>query len=122
MDVMGGGKVNLKVDKFNELIKAKNLSVKDIAWHINVSRQTVDNWARGDSNPRRKFIFPICSLLDVNENELFEAVEKFEQASLMTRIRADLIPVFKRWCKAHGRTMSSVNSELIEALVYNFDG
>lgn len=57
-------------NKLAELRKMKGLSQEDVAFKLNVSRQTVSKWELGQSMPDFDKIKPLCDLYDISADEL----------------------------------------------------
>lgn len=56
--------------KLSELRKKKGLSQEEVAYKLNVSRQTVSKWELGQSTPDFDKIKPLCDLYDISADEL----------------------------------------------------
>ena len=57
-------------EKLLELRKKTNLSQEDVAFKLNVTRQTVSKWETNQSVPDFDKIVPLCELYGVSPNEL----------------------------------------------------
>lgn len=62
-------------EKLLELRKKTNLSQEDVAFKLNVTRQTVSKWETNQSVPDFDKIVPLCELYGISPNELL-GVEK----------------------------------------------
>ncbi|MFH1026053.1 MAG: XRE family transcriptional regulator [Nitrospirota bacterium] len=63
--------------KLKELARSKRLSLQDLADGVGVSRQTVNDWIRGQV-PKGNHLLLLCRLLGVNPNAVFS--DEFENA------------------------------------------
>ena len=57
-------------EKLLELRKKTNLSQEDVAFKLNVTRQTVSKWETNQSVPDFDKILPLCELYKISPNEL----------------------------------------------------
>jgi transcriptional regulator with XRE-family HTH domain len=63
--------------KLKELARSKRLSLQDLADEVGVSRQTVNDWIKGQV-PKGNHLLLLCRLLGVNPNAVFS--DEFENA------------------------------------------
>ena len=57
-------------DNLKKIRKDNNLSQEQLAEKLNVSRQSVSKWESGQSYPEMDKVIQICSLFNLNINEL----------------------------------------------------
>lgn len=57
-------------EKLIELRKAKHLSQEEVAFKLNVTRQTISKWETNQSTPDFDKINPLCELYGITPNEL----------------------------------------------------
>jgi len=61
-------------ERLLELRKSKHLSQEELAYQLNVTRQTVSKWETGASVPDFDKIIPICQLYGISADELLTGV------------------------------------------------
>ena len=62
---------NLKIGQYiQSLRKAKGLSQKQLADHLNISFQAVSKWENGESMPDTGILLELCELLDTTADKL----------------------------------------------------
>ena len=66
--------------------KAKNLSQEEVAFALNVTRQTVSKWETGQSTPDFDKILPICELYGITTDELITGEKEESSEELTTNI------------------------------------
>ena len=59
-------------EKLLELRKSKHLSQEEVAYKLNVTRQTVSKWETDQSTPDFDKVIPLCELYDITPDELFK--------------------------------------------------
>ena len=55
-----------------ELRKTKGLSQEEVAFKLNVTRQTVSKWETDQSTPDFDKVIPLCELYNITPDELFK--------------------------------------------------
>ena len=65
-------------EKLLELRKKKQLSQEEVAYKLNVTRQTISKWETDQSTPDFDKIAPICELYEVTADELLTGYKKEE--------------------------------------------
>ena len=81
-------KVNNLGERLLELRKDKRLSQEEVAYKLNVTRQTISKWETDQSMPDFDKIVPLCELYGITPNELF--IELKEKESLKNTDTIDL--------------------------------
>lgn len=66
-------------DKLLELRKKKGLSQEEVAYELNVTRQTVSKWETNQTTPDFDKIAPLCKLYDISTDELLTGKMKEEK-------------------------------------------
>lgn len=56
--------------KLLDLRKSKHLSQEEVAYKLNVTRQTISKWETDQSTPDFDKIAPLCSLYGISADEL----------------------------------------------------
>ena len=57
-------------DKLLELRKKKGLSQEEVAFELNVTRQTISKWETNQTTPDFDKIAPLCKLYEISTDEL----------------------------------------------------
>lgn len=57
-------------EKLSELRKKKQLSQEEVAYRLNVTRQTISKWETDQSTPDFDKIIPLCELYEISADEL----------------------------------------------------
>ena len=65
-------------DKLIELRKNAHLSQEEVAFKLNVTRQTVSKWETNQSTPDFDKIVPLCELFEITTDELLRGIKKEE--------------------------------------------
>ena len=65
-------------DKLIELRKKANLSQEEVAFQLNVTRQTVSKWETNQSTPDFDKIVPLCNLFKISTDELLTGTKSEE--------------------------------------------
>ena len=65
-------------DKLIELRKNAHLSQEEVAFKLNVTRQTVSKWETNQSTPDFDKIVPLCELFEISTDELLTGNKKEE--------------------------------------------
>lgn len=65
-------------ERLIELRKASHLSQEEVAFKLNVTRQTVSKWETNQSTPDFDKIGPLCDLFEIDPNELVSGIKKEE--------------------------------------------
>lgn len=89
-----GGKMNIG-EKLFELRKQKNLSQEEVAYKLNVTRQTISKWETNQSTPDLDKILPICELFEISTEELLtgkKEEEKIDSSEEETEAIEERIP------------------------------
>ena len=81
-------KLNSLGERLLELRKDKRLSQEEVAYKLNVTRQTISKWETDQSMPDFDKIVPLCELYGITPNELF--IELKEKESLKNTDTIDL--------------------------------
>lgn len=63
-------------ERLIELRKASHLSQEEVAFKLNVTRQTVSKWETNQSTPDFDKIGPLCDLFLIDPNELINGIKK----------------------------------------------
>lgn len=66
-------------DKLLELRKKKGLSQEEVAYELNVTRQTISKWETNQTTPDFDKIAPLCKLYDISTDELLTGKMKEEK-------------------------------------------
>lgn len=69
-------------DKLLELRKKKGLSQEEVAYELNVTRQTVSKWETNQTTPDFDKIAPLCKLYDISTDELLTGKMKEEKNNI----------------------------------------
>lgn len=69
-------------DKLLELRKKKGLSQEEVAYELNVTRQTVSKWETNQTTPDFDKIAPLCKLYDISTDELLTGKMKEEKSNI----------------------------------------
>ena len=69
-------------ERLLNLRKDKKLSQEEVAYKLNVTRQTVSKWETDQSMPDFDKIVPLCELYEITPNELFIELSKMEDKDL----------------------------------------
>lgn len=89
--------INQKIFK---LLDEKGIKQAQLAQCLNVQKSVVTNWKQRGNNPPVEYIVPICKLLNVSLNELFEDyIENDFDSELLTAYHAAEIGTQKAVCK-----------------------
>ncbi len=59
-------------EKLRALRNAKTLSLQELAWRMNVSRQTIHEWETGKSKPRMERVAMLAESLGVSQGDLLD--------------------------------------------------
>ena len=73
-------------DNLIRLLKAKNISQKELAEHIHVSTGNVSNWISLKSSPRINKVDEIAKYLGVKRSDLCESPDEWKQNEYFTRL------------------------------------
>ena len=69
-------------ERLLNLRKDKKLSQEEVAYKLNVTRQTVSKWETDQSMPDFDKIVPLCELYEITPNELFIELSRMEDKDL----------------------------------------
>ena len=66
-------------ERLLELRKSKHLSQEELAFKLDVTRQTISNWETDQSTPDFDKIMPLCELYGITSDELLTGLKKEEE-------------------------------------------
>ena len=66
-------------EKLLELRKQKQLSQEEVAYRLNVTRQTISKWETDQSTPDFDKIIPLCELYEISADELLTGKKNLEE-------------------------------------------
>ena len=64
-----------------DLLKEKHLLQKDLCVSASISESTFSNWVNRNTDPKAKFIIPICEFLGVSTDFLLTGDDSFASSS-----------------------------------------
>ena len=67
---------NKFAERFNELLKEKNLSKRECARLCNISAQSVSDWSTGKIQPTAEMIYIVCKTLNESADFLLGLTEE----------------------------------------------
>ena len=94
-------------ERLLELRKDKRLSQEEVAYKLNVTRQTISKWETDQSMPDFDKIVPLCELYGITPNELFIELKKKESLKITETIDLEKEKI-KNSKKAKGIAISVV--------------
>lgn len=65
--------------RLTNLRKSKQLSQEEVAFRLNVTRQTVSKWETDQSEPDFNKIIPLCELYEISPDELLTGTKKTQE-------------------------------------------
>ena len=66
-------------ERLLELRKSKHLSQEELAYKLDVTRQTISKWETDQSTPDFDKIMPLCELYGITSDELLTGIKKEEE-------------------------------------------
>ena len=63
-------------ERLLELRKSKHLSQEELAYKLDVTRQTISKWETDQSTPDFDKIMPLCELYGITSDELLTGISK----------------------------------------------
>ena len=71
-------------ERLRLLRKKKHISQEQLAFDLNVARQTVSKWENGRSLPDPTLFQPLCDILEISLTELFNG-ERIEEKDVLEK-------------------------------------
>ena len=84
-------------EKLQRLRKVNGLSQEQLAEKLNVSRQAISKWERGDGLPDFMVMLKLCELLEITLNDLISDKVKKHQSFLRNKIIITILSCLLVW-------------------------